>query len=316
MRAMKDVRLWLVAVLACSIASGACGSGSGDGGDDAPNDSADGGPATADGGAGGDGDLDGGGPADAPSPPVDGGGGGDGSARCGQPAGATGLVTKMIDVGGVSRRYRVFVPTTYDPAVATRLVFVFHGLGGDGNLIRSYFGFEANAAGQALFVYPDGLPIAGGQTGWAASDLPFFDAMVTELSATYCVDAQRIFATGHSFGGYMSNLVGCSRGAVVRAIAPVSGGLLGGTCDRPVAAWLAHGTNDTTVNVSQGSAARDRWRTANGCAAGSQPVEPSPCVTYDGCGAGYPVVWCAFAGGHFPLPAFIKPAIWSFFAGF
>ncbi|MCE9572942.1 MAG: Ricin and poly(3-hydroxybutyrate) depolymerase fusion [Deltaproteobacteria bacterium] len=238
------------------------------------------------------------------------------TAGCGMSGGAPGLQTKTLTVANVARTYRVFVPTGYDSSTPTRLVFVFHGLGGDGNQIRAYFGFEAQAGGQALFVYPDGLVVQGGQTGWAASDLAFFDAMVTEISAHYCVDPQRIFAAGHSFGGYMSNLVGCSRGTVVRAIAPVSGGLAGGACDHPVAAWIAHGDNDQTVNQSEGIAARDRWRMENGCATTSTATDPTPCVTYDGCSAGHPVTWCSFSGGHYPLPAFIKPGIWNFLAQF
>jgi poly(3-hydroxybutyrate) depolymerase len=240
------------------------------------------------------------------------------SAGCGKSGGAPGLQQKSITVGGVNRVYRVFVPAAYDSAVPTRLVFVFHGLGGDGNLIRSYFGFEAEAAGHALFVYPDGLPIASqnNQTGWAMTDLAFFDAMVGEISSAYCVDPARIFAAGHSFGGYMSNLVGCTRGTVVRAIAPVSGGLAGGACDHPVAAWIAHGDNDQTVPQSEGIAARDRWRTENGCAATTHATDPAPCVAYDGCSAGHPVTWCSFAGGHYPLPTFTKLAIWNFLSQF
>jgi poly(3-hydroxybutyrate) depolymerase len=195
------------------------------------------------------------------------------------------------------------------------LIFVFHGLGGDGDQIRSYFGFEAQAGGQALFVYPDGLVVpAEGETGWDESDLPFFDAMMSEISASHCVDAKRIFAAGHSFGAYMSNLVGCERGDVVRAIAPVSGGLVAaGACKGPVAAWLAHGDMDPIVAQSEGIAARDHWIGANGCASTSKPTTPSPCVAYDGCSANHPVTWCSFPGGHFPLPAFTQQAIWDFF---
>lgn len=252
-------------------------------------------------------------PGETPDPPD---AGAIGTAGCTARPAAPGLATRTVMAGGVARQYRVFVPDAYDAREPTRLVFVFHGLGGDGNLIRSYFGIETEAAGRALFVYPDGLATQGGRTGWSTGDLAFFDAMITELSAAYCVDASRIFATGHSFGGYMSNLVGCSRGTVVRAIAPVSGGLLGGTCDRPVAAWIAHGDNDTVVEQSQSISARDRWRIANSCAATSAPTEPSPCVSYDGCSAGHAVTWCSFAGGHYPLPGFIRPAIWAFFEAF
>ncbi len=257
--------------------------------------------------------TDGGAPvgdASAPAPPV-------ASAGCGKAPGATGLAQATITVLGAARHYQLFVPSAYDASRPTRLVFVFHGLGGDGDQIRAYFGFETEANGQALFVYPDGLAQAaqGGRTGWAESDLAFFDALLAEISSRYCVDAKRVFAAGHSFGGYMSNLVGCERGDVVSAIAPVSGGLVaGGACKGAVAAWVAHGDRDATVPQSEGIAARNHWVTANGCASTTKATDPSPCVAYDGCTAGHPVTWCSFSGGHFPLPSFTQQAIWNFFS--
>ena len=234
---------------------------------------------------------------------------------CGVPT-ATGLQSVTTMVGGVSRHYSVFVPSGYDASTPTRLIFVFHGMGGDGAQIRSYLSFEREAGAGALFVYPDGVPVAaaGGRTGWDTPDLLFFDAMVAEISAAYCVDPARIFATGHSFGAYMTNEVGCQRGGVVKAIAAVSGGTLGSACHRPVAAWLAHGDRDDVVAQSEGIAARDHWLATDGCSSVSAPTTPSPCVTYNGCAAGAPVTWCSFAGGHYPpFPAFVRPAIWAFF---
>lgn len=222
-------------------------------------------------------------------------------------------------MAGAQRRYQVFVPSGYDGRRPLRLVFLFHGLGGNGDQIRSYFSFEAEAAGEAVFVYPEGVAQSsvGGATGWGFDDLPFFDALLSAVQTSYCVDPKRVFAAGHSFGGYMSNLVGCSRGDVVRAIAPVSGGMVTpGACKGPVAAWLAHGDKDNTVATSEGIAARDRWVTTNACAKTTKPAVPSPCVTYDGCKAGRPVTWCQFSGGHFPLPSFTRQAIWDFFASF
>jgi poly(3-hydroxybutyrate) depolymerase len=247
---------------------------------------------------------------------ADGGAEGDGgtivpSSGCGA-AGATGLQEKTITVSGVARSYKLFVPAALDASKPTRLVFVFHGLGGNAAQIRAYLGLEAEAGADALLVYPEGVVRLQGRTGWSEEDLPFFDAMVTEIAGARCVDQKRIFATGHSFGGYMTNLVGCLRGDVVRAIAPVSGGLVAsGACKGPVAAWLAHGDQDPTVPQSEGIAARDRWIKANGCAATSKPTAPGQCVAYDGCSR--PVTWCSFPGGHYPLPAYTKQAVWDFF---
>lgn len=239
-----------------------------------------------------------------------------GTAGCGQAA-TPGLHGVDTMVGGRQRHYQVMVPAGYDAARPTRVVFMFHGLGGDGDQIRSYLAPEAAAQGQALFVYPDGRVIpSAGRTAWEEADLLFFDAMLAEISAAYCVDRDRVFAAGHSYGAYMTNEVGCQRAGVVRAIAAVSGGTLGTRCIGTTAAWLAHGTNDGTVPQSEGARARDHWRTTNGCASTTTPVAPEGCVTYEGCAAGAPVTWCSFTGGHFPLPAYTLDAIWGFFSAY
>jgi polyhydroxybutyrate depolymerase len=240
------------------------------------------------------------------------------SVGCSMAAMPAGFTTKTISVAGATRTYKLFVPTAYNAQLPIRLVFVFHGLGGDSTQIRSYFSIETEAAGQAIFVYPDGVVRLGGRTGWDRADLPFFDAMLTELTSTYCVDTTRVFAMGHSFGGYMTNQLGCERNSVIRAIAPVSGGLGGGAvCSGSIAAWMTHGDADTVVAQSQGILARNQWLQSNGCATTNQPTTPTPCVSYDGCSTGRPVIWCPFSGGHYPpFPAFVKPGIWNFFKAF
>lgn len=241
-------------------------------------------------------------------PAVDGG-----PSGCGRTV-ATGRVSIETEVAGVRRTYAVVVPDAYDPLRPLPVVFVFHGLGGDGSQVRSYLSLESVAGAEALHVFPDGLPTAaaGGRTAWSPSDVGFVDAMLTELGAAYCVDEARVFAMGHSYGAYMTNLVGCERGEVIRGIAPVSGGIVGGACRGAVPAWIAHGTGDSTVPASEGIAARDAWLRTNACETSSAPVEPTPCVAYD-CPDDAEVVWCPFDGGHFPLPAFTRGAIWSFF---
>ena len=241
-----------------------------------------------------------------------------GTQGCGRPATAPGLQTKSTTVAGAPRTYQLVVPEGYDGNRPLPLVFVFHGLGGDAKQIRFYMNMEPNAAGQALFVYPEGAPQAsqGGLTAWSAEDVNFFDAMVADVSAALCVDKTRIFAAGHSFGAYMSNLIGCERGDVLRAIAPVSGGMVAGTCKGPVAVWIAHGDKDATVAQSESLSARDRWLKLNACKATSQKTAPGACVAYDDCSAGHPVTWCSFPGGHYPLPDYTEQAIWDFFKAF
>lgn len=248
-----------------------------------------------------------------------------GSAGCSIPYAGEPVVEGTIDVDGTPRTFVLSVPAGYDPNVPTTLVFAWHGLGGDGALARLYFGVEQASAGQAIFVYPDALPLAsmGGQTGWelvdGGSDVRFFDTLLAEFSANLCIDPDRVFSTGHSFGGYMSNALGCFRADVLRAIAPVAGGPPFGACqDARVAAWMTHGTADAVVPFAQGQAALDSVLGRNECGTESAAVAPDPCVAYDGCDPDHPVTWCphdiADQSGHL-WPPFAADAIWAFFTG-
>ncbi len=249
----------------------------------------------------------------------------EGTAGCGIPYAGEAVVEGSIDVDGEARTFILAVPAGYDPAVPMPLVFAWHGLGGNAQLARLYFDVEQQSAGQAIFVYPDGLPQAtsGGSTGWdladGSADMLLFDALLEEMSSNLCVDPARIFSTGHSFGGYMSNALGCFRADVLRAIAPVAGGPPFGMCQSGrVAAWMTHGTMDGVVPFAQGQAALDAVLARNGCGSDPTPVPPEPCVGYDGCDPDYPVTWCAHdladQDGHL-WPPFAAEAIWSFFAG-
>jgi poly(3-hydroxybutyrate) depolymerase len=213
------------------------------------------------------------------------------------------------------------------------LVFGWHGHGATGALARQQFSIEPAAAGGAIFVYPDGLGTAG-NTNWDFSatgpDVEFFDTLVDHLTSTYCVDRARIFSTGLSAGAYFTNALGCFRGDVLRAIAPVAGGPPStSNCVGNVGAWIAHASNDPTVDFTTGGiATRDFWIAKNGCSTTLAPVAVSPadCVEYQGCKPDLPVVWCVHTEGH-SWPSMANcldggvcfdagPAVWAFFARF
>jgi len=240
----------------------------------------------------------------------------------GAPTGA--MTTLTITVAGQERAYVLFVPTNYDASTRYPLIFAWHGLGGTGTLARSYFRIEQAAANQAILVYPTALPNAQGMAAWdlsaAGIDVQLFDALLASVSGRYCIDGNRVFSTGHSYGGYMTNRLGCTRGDVLRAIGPVAGGPpfgggSWGTCAGQVGAWIAHGMNDGTVDFMQGEAARDRFLTANGCGATTMATPPDACVAYDGCMPDLPVHWCVHMMDH-NWPSYAGAGIWTFFNSF
>ncbi len=249
---------------------------------------------------------------------------GEPAGGCGKDPGAPNAAPQTIMIEGVERQYILGLPAGYDPNKQYPLVFAWHGRGGDGALARLYFKVEEAAKGAAIFVYPYGLPLADmqNQTGWdldpSNEDFAFFDALLADLNGRLCVDQQRIFSTGHSFGGYMSNQIGCYRGDVIRAIGLVAGGGPFGVCSGQVAAWLAHGTGDQVVPYTEGVKSHEHWGGANNCTGPGAAVDPAPCVADDGCDADAPVVWCSHSepdfNGH-GWPNWAGAGIWAFFAG-
>jgi polyhydroxybutyrate depolymerase len=232
------------------------------------------------------------------------------SAGCGKDPPAGGSVD--MDVDGMARLYIVDPPEGYDKSKPYRLIMAFHGAGLAAASFKSFFKLTPAVGGEAIIAYLEAL---GDPTGWEYKrDMPYFDAVLAQLESQYCIDASRVFATGHSSGGYFTNALGCQRGEVLRAIGPFSGGAaFTSGCKDKVAAWIAHGAMDDIVPTSEGRDARDAWAKQSGCdTAMSLPVEPTPCVTYAGCDASQPVHYCEYEGDH-NLPKFGIQAVWSFF---
>jgi polyhydroxybutyrate depolymerase len=236
------------------------------------------------------------------------------SAGCGSTAALeSGRFT--IDVAGAARQYILEVPDDYDTNRPYRLIFAWHWRDGTAEQVANgFYGLQQRAEGSAIFVSAAGI-----DAGWANTDgrdIAFLDAMLERLEGNLCIDESRIFSTGWSYGGMMSNAIGCARGDVFRAIAPMSGALYSGCVDgdAPIAFLGFHGDDDTVVPIGNGVTARDVFVERNGC----QPeaaVEADGCQRFEDCAAGAPLTWCEFNGGHTPAPG-SEQAIWDFFSQF
>jgi polyhydroxybutyrate depolymerase len=238
----------------------------------------------------------------------------------------SGSTPYTLPINGMDREYYVNVPAAYNASQPARVVFAWHWRGGNARNITggggfggAYYGLKTQIA-DAIFIAAEGLS-ENGQTGWAntgGQDITFLKGMLDWLDANYCIDKTRIFSTGFSYGGIMSDTIACQMGSTFRAIGPIAGSFFGGgrSClEQPVAGILIHGSADTTLEISGGAAARDYLIETNHCTTTTQASDPSPCVTYDGCDAGYPVVWCEHTGGH-NVPSFASAAIGKFFLQF
>jgi polyhydroxybutyrate depolymerase len=221
-----------------------------------------------------------------------------------------------IDVAGAAREYIIEIPEGYDANRPHRLIFAWHWRGGTAEQVADgFYGLQERAEGSAILVSAEGI-----DAGWAnpgGRDIAFLDAMLARFEGELCVDESRIFSTGWSYGGMMSLAIGCARGDVFRAIAPMSGALYSGCVDgdAPVAFLGFHGDDDDVVPIGDGVTARDEFVERNGCQPEAAAVEADGCLRFEGCAAGAPVTWCEFDGGHTPAPG-SEQAIWDFFSQF
>ena len=167
----------------------------------------------------------------------------------------------------VTRRYIQYVPSVYNADNAVPLIIAMHGLG-DNIANFSGVGFQQVAdTANFIVVYPQGLkafnPILASVfgpdsiTAWncdagafgltlapPVSDVEFINALIDTVSAHYNIDPDRIYATGFSMGGFMTNRLACElpRIKAIASVAGTIGGLL--TCEpgRSVPACHFHGT--------------------------------------------------------------------------
>lgn len=241
-----------------------------------------------------------------------------------------------INVNGLSRQYFVVLPANYDANKPYPVVYAWHYRGGTAaGLLNGYPGpFYGVKTGfpNAIYVAGQGLDSGTGDSGtdygWPntnGQDVNFTKALVTWVNGNFCVDESRLFSTGMSYGGMMSDTLGCQMPDVFRALGVMSGSLFAGygqkCVNHPVAAWFTHGDADTTVAISGDVTARDQFITDNGCdTANTQSVvldANTTCTIYNSCTAGnYPVVWCPVGGEGHAIPSWAGAEIAKFFLQF
>jgi polyhydroxybutyrate depolymerase len=221
-------------------------------------------------------------------------------AGCGRPPPED--APAAVDAGGARRALITVVPADYSPDQPHALVIAFHGRTSPNSVVRSYYDLERHARTPTIFVYPAGVPEPGGRYSWSAPgdpadglrDYALFDAVLALMARSYCLDPARIFAVGHSLGGWFANSLACARGDVLRAVGSLAGGIVYTHCQGSVAALLFHNPKDRLVGFVYGLEARDVFRAENhaGGPGGAVRLGSFACRRYGDPGAVNPVVWC------------------------
>ncbi|PJJ58625.1 extracellular catalytic domain type 1 short-chain-length polyhydroxyalkanoate depolymerase [Hymenobacter chitinivorans] len=201
---------------------------------------------------------------------------------------AQSTITGTIVSGGLTREYRLYIPAAYSATKAVPLLFNLHGYSSN-NLEQEVYGDFRSIADTAnfLIVHPNGTIDGTGNRYWntftapgagGPDDVAFLSDLLTSLQARYSIDADRVYSTGMSNGGFMSYELACKLSNRIAAIGSVTGSLVQsrlGACtpQHPVPVMEIHGTADNTVPYNGNilfvpiPAVVDYWVRFNGCSA-------------------------------------------------
>lgn len=178
-----------------------------------------------------------------------------------------------ITIDGKRRTYLVHLPPNYSKEKSLPLVLAFHGGGGNAQNMINMSGFNLKADQENfIVVYPNGsgklenLFLTFNAIGCCdyameqnIDDVKFVSELIDKVSAEYAVDTKRVYATGFSNGGLISNRLAAEIPEKITAIAPVSGTVFEDS-PRPkgkVAVLIIHGTKDSAVPYEGGTSSRN-----------------------------------------------------------
>ena len=221
-------------------------------------------------------------------------------AKTGSPSGGTLTIT----VGGNAVTVIVRVPPGYVATEAHPFVMV-------------YAPSSANAAQNEQFT---GLTPEARKRGYviAYADNSLFDqsqineeikesaAAIPAVTAEWCIDPKRIYMTGYSNGGTITETVAIKQWATLAAVAPAAAGLKEsvfqnfGCPQGPLPVMEMHSTGDLLFPVASGFGAdvAKQWATCDGCNPAPGAPDTDGCIHYTGCSHGVEVTYCESTGVH------------------
>ena len=178
---------------------------------------------------------------------------------------AASSVEKSITIGGLSRKYLLFVP----PSVGQQmpLVIALHGGGSNARQMERYTRFNDLAQREDFVVmYPESVGgnwNDGRQTESIRAqrenidDVNFIRAAVEATIKNYPIDRRRIFATGISNGAMMSHRLAAEASDLLAGVATVAGELTPPIAANfhpqyPVSIFIIHGDRDPIVPIEGG----------------------------------------------------------------
>lgn len=200
--------------------------------------------------------------------------------------------------------YIVRTPSNYDPTFAHPLLVVYAaaGVGAAQNEQLIHLTSAATSAGFVI-AYTGHRPMS--------VDIVHQLAKVpSEIAAKWCIDRNRVYATGHSDGGTVSTAVALleeTRGTFA-GIAPSAAGFQRSDFETfkcpsaPIPVMIMHSSWDMLF-PGWGAQAAKWWAACNGCDVARPPDRSdAQCVTYQGCADNGVTRYCEGTGWHSQWP--------------
>ena len=200
---------------------------------------------------------------------------------------AQGTINGIINYEDIDRTFILYVPSSYSSSSKQPLVFNFHGYGSNASEQMNYGDLRSQAdANGFILVHPEALDDIVGTSywnikGWSESvhdDVKFTENLINLLMDKYSINAERIYSTGMSNGGFFSFHLACNLSASFAAVASVTGSMTKSTFDscnprKPTPVMQIHGSLDFTVpykgldtlNMKPIMDVMEYWKVSNAC---------------------------------------------------
>lgn len=136
-----------------------------------------------------------------------------------------------------ARPYKVIVPSSYNSSASEPLIIALSGYNQTGAQFEKYLQLTSLAQSKGfLYIYPDGSADPHGIRFWNGTpeccdfqspkvdDNAYLLKIISEVSARFSVDQNRIYVVGHSNGGFMANQMACKNADQIAAIVNFAGG--------------------------------------------------------------------------------------------
>jgi polyhydroxybutyrate depolymerase len=169
-------------------------------------------------------------------------------------------------VDNITRTFIIYTPSAAAPAQKLPILISLHGRMGTGEQMIGFADFRPLADKEKfIIVSPDGVDRswnAGGNTPAnrkGINDVSFIDQLIIYVVKTYNGDAQRVYVTGMSNGGFLSSRLACqlnNRIAAVAVVAASMGKNMGFQPEKPMPVIYIQGTKDPLVPFDGGIMSR------------------------------------------------------------